>query len=792
MKKLMDMTPFELGESGKEEAIQYLIMYLSKGKANDKRLAASAIGKLAEKYIESCSKAVPFLIENLNDNHGQVRQYTIKALTKVVVPQSYYSLIKNISEFDSAEYCRRAAAELLDKMNRQTPAAVIHMERDKALSVAQSFTENFTSRSLRGEENRFIQMLNVQCGIKLTEKQKAAVLHNEGPALVLAVPGAGKTTVLLARTANLIINHKVNPASILSITFSRASALDMKNRYYSFFSEITSIGANFSTIHSFSYELIRKYSIMKNVYYKIIEEGESSGAKRGILRGLFKEANGENIDDDALEDLINSISYVKNMMLNEEELREYGVTLDINGFSQIFKGYEKIKRANNYIDYDDMLTLAFDILCTDEDLLNRYRNLYKYIQIDEGQDTSKIQHKLIELIAKPKNNVFVVADDDQSIYSFRGAYPKFLLEFDSMYGDTKKYFIEQNFRSTPQIVGLANRFIKSNTERFNKELHTENRSGDIVKTVKLKDEVEEVDYILRQISEAENKESVILYRNNMAAIKLADELSRRGVSFYIRDYNKFFFKHFIIQDIRSFILFTLDYGDLEAFNRIYYRINSFIAKDTVHQINSRGKGDKDIFALAESLKDLSINQKGALARFKKIFDFLKLKSPLEFIDYIEKDLAYSKYLKDNCSSMGYSFESLRVILSNLKSLAARCISFAAFMVRLEELEKVLEEAKYKKGKSNITLSTIHSSKGLEFYNVFLIDLIDNIMPTRSSIERFELGSLEELEEERRLMYVALTRAKRNLHIITLESKNEETVKPSRFIGEILKSMGRMG
>ena len=791
MKKLMEMSPFELGESGKEEAIEYLIMYLSKGKANEKRLAASAIGKLADRHKESCSRAVPFLIENLADGHGQVRQYTIKALSKVTVPQRYYSLIENLAKKDTAEYCRRAAAELLEKMKLYRNVEDIQ-KKVTSSPKTETFNDNFTLTNFKTEENKFIEMLNRKCGIKLTEKQKAAVLHRDGPALVLAVPGAGKTTVLLARTANLIINHKVNPASILSITFSRASALDMKNRYYNFFSEITSIGANFSTIHSFSYELIRKYSIMKNVSYKIIEEGETKGAKKEILRTLFKEHNGENIDDDALEDLINSIGYVKNMMLNRDELQEYSDTLDLRCFIEIFEGYEKIKRVNNYIDYDDMLTLAYDILKGDGELLARYRSLYKYIQIDEGQDTSKIQHKLIELIAKPQNNVFVVADDDQSIYSFRGAYPKFLLEFDSMYGDTRKYFIEQNFRSTPQIVGLANKFIKNNTERFNKELHTENPSGDVVKLVKLKDEVEEVEYILRKIGESKSKESVILYRNNMAAIKLADELSRRGVAFYIRDYNRFFFKHFIIQDIRSFILFTLDYGDREAFNRIYYRINSYISKDTIHLINANTQGDKDIFAAAEVLREIPSNQRGALGRLRKIFDFLKLKAPVDFIDYIEKELAYSKYLKDNCVNMGYSYESLRVILSNLKALAARCNSFASFMVRLEELEKVLEEAKYKKGKCDITLSTIHSSKGLEFYNVFLIDLIDNIMPTRSSIERFEMGSSAELEEERRLMYVALTRAKRNLHIITLENKNEETVKPSRFVNDILNSIGRMG
>ena len=225
-------------------------------------------------------------------------------------------------------------------------------------------------------------------------------------------------------------------------------------------------------------------------------------------------------------------------------------------------------------------------------------------------------------------------------------------------------------------------------------------------------------------------------------------------------------------------------------------LKEFITESTVLYQRIRhiraADGNKDVFVVGDSLTEVSPNQKGALNRLRKIFEFIKLKSPYYFIDYIEKELAYSKYLKDNCASMGYSYDSLRAVLSNLKSLSVRCGSFANFLVRLDELEKVLEDSRYKKGKADITLSTIHSSKGLEFYNVFLIDLIDNIMPTRSSIESSERGSTGELEEERRLMYVALTRAKRNLHIITLGSKNEEIVKPSRFIGEVMSSMERMG
>lgn len=821
MKKFMDMSPYELGECGREEAIKYLIMYLTKGRHNDKRLAASAIGKLSDKYRESADKTIPFLIENLNDSHGQVRQYTLKALTKLRVPDKYKSLIHNIYANDTAEYNRRAAKELLEAMeslknsiegNTANSSASISNQAAEALKPSvlvndsklqdikdtpdeaknydlQSFNledaEDNYKEKIGISEEAFIKLLNDKCKIALTEKQKSAVLHVNGPALVLAVPGAGKTTVLLSRTANLIINHGVNPASILSITFSRASASDMKNRYSSIFKGITSIEANFSTIHSFAFELIRKYSIMKGIKYKIIEDTASKVDKRSIIRSIFKEVNGHVIDDDALEDLINYIGYAKNMMFGGDELNKYAMSIEISKFVQIFEKYDSIKKEKGYIDYDDMLTLAYNILLENEEILNRYRELYQYIQIDEGQDTSKIQHKLIELIARPKNNVFIVADDDQSIYSFRGAYPKFLIEFDKIYASTKKYYIEDNFRSTPQIIQLANRFIKNNVERFNKELKTSNMDGAAVRMVKLRDEREQIEYILKEVEKSKGSSSAILYRNNMISIGLGDELNRRGADFYLRDYQRFFFKHFVVTDIKAFILFAMNSADRESFNRIYYRINSFIAKETVEKINSFSNKEKDIFKAVELLKELPENQANAFNRLKRCFDMLRMKAPKDFICFIEKDMTYDRYLRENAVNYGYNYDSLRVILTNLKALSSRCSTLMDFLKRLDELELLMEDARKVRKKDSIILSTIHSSKGLEFDNVFIVDLIENIIPTRNSIEKFDNGSRIELEEERRLMYVALTRAKKNLHLISIQNKNDEPAKSSRFIREIL-------
>lgn len=788
MTSLSKMSPYELGESGREDAVRYLIMYLSRGTANEKRLAASAIGKLTLKYKDTCCKSIPFLIENLSDSHPQVRQYTLKALGNFELPQSAYESIKEIALKDNAEYNRRAAGEILknNRFTQQEEGSFTKIEKRDISTVSEiKFDENFTKDIYSKKEEDFIKLLNKRCNINFTDKQKAAVLHKNGSALVLAVPGAGKTTVLLARTANLIINHGINPANILSITFSRASALDMKNRYNSIFSNITSIGANFSTIHSFAFELIRKYSSLHKHNFTVIEEGNSKISKRTILKKCYLKYNGEQIDEDALDELINNIGYVKNMMLGDKELEEYASGIELNNFIKIYDSYERIKKENGYIDYDDMLSIAFNILKKDGDTLQRYRTLYQYIQVDEGQDTSKIQHKLIQLIANPKNNIFVVADDDQSIYSFRGAYPKFLLEFENMYPGTKKVYIEENFRSTKEIVGVANKFIKTNTVRFDKALFTNNEAGNPVRIVKLKNEDEMVEFLIGDLKLLSgSRENAVLYRNNISAISLADELSRRGVPFYLKDYNRFFFKHFVTEDIKAFMEFILDTSDFDSFSRIYYRMNSYIPKDIVHRAKEQYNAGRSVFDLIEKLSDSNENAKGNLCRLRVVFNSLKNRSVKGIIVTIENELGYNKFLKENAKILGYSYESLRIILTNLKDLAGRCKSIAAFLTRLPELEEIMEGARIRRENSSLTLSTIHSSKGLEFSNVYIIDIIENVIPNRGSLDKLEQGDIDRLEEERRLMYVAMTRARKQLNLILLERKNDEIVIPSRFIEEI--------
>ncbi|WP_152912102.1 ATP-dependent helicase [Caloranaerobacter sp. TR13] len=633
-------------------------------------------------------------------------------------------------------------------------------------------------------QNRFFQLLDKKFGICLTKQQKEAVLHKEGPAIVLAVPGAGKTTVLICRTMNLILNHKVNPNNILTITFSKASALDMKNRFVSTFGNVSNVKPNFSTIHSFSYSVIRYFSKIKGIKYELLEGNNSKINKSLLLKEIYYKINKIQINEEKLEDLINTISYIKNMMIKPEDINSFNNS-GIKNLYNIFIEYENYKKRTGFIDFDDMLTLSLNILENNPVILAQCRKRYPYIQVDEGQDTSKIQNRLIKLLAHPKNNLFVVADDDQSIYGFRGATPHELLNFKNIdYPDAKMFFMEENFRSTKTIVDISNKFIQLNKIRFKKNLYTRNEENEPIKIIKLNDEFDQIEYIIRQLKKIEDlSTTAILFRNNISSVGLIDKLERNNISFYIKDTKKLHvFKHWVCQDIISFLKLSLDNTDINSFQKIYYKMNGYITKKSVEYIKS-AKPNENIFESLINLPELKNFQKRNYIRLKSNFKYLSKLKAYDAICFIENELQYREFLINNSRKYGNSFEYSNTIISILKIIAKETNSINEFLARLNSLAEMLQHTKFNKNNA-VTLSTIHSAKGLEFENVYIIDLIDGEFPSSSSIEALELNVIEPFEEERRLFYVGITRAKRNLNLITINFKNGERVLPSRFVQEI--------
>lgn len=657
----------------------------------------------------------------------------------------------------------------------------------------------------------------------LTKQQFDAVIHGKGPGVVLAVPGSGKTTIIINRihylitygpvykttlldfepTLNCIENIEshlnlnvpltqeskqaisklaINPNNLLSLTFSRASAKDMDHRFYERFKDVPVGAVKFSTIHSFAFSLVREYAQKKRIRYTLIEGGNSDINKNIIIKNIYKKVNNAVINDDKLDELLNSIGFVKNKMINILDFENYN-NFNIPNFKQIFTMYETFKQKNNYIDFDDMLTLCLYILKNDSFLRDKYRHKYKYIQVDEGQDTSHIQNQIIKMLAHPLNNLLVVADDDQSIYGFRGASPEYLLEFDKHYDGAKKVFMDKNFRSSKKIVTLCNQFISSNKIRHKKNITTDNDEGIPVKIIHFKDEIQQINFVVDQLKDIKDlSNTAILYRNNISSISLAEILNRNDISFYIKDSKHMFFKHWVLNDLKAFFHLSTYPNDLNAFEKIYFKMNAYISKNSLIKLKS-SMGINTIFESLLSFPDLKSFQIKNLKRIQRVIEELKYKRPFEGIMDILYELEYDKYLRDNCKKFGYSYDNIKIVLSSIQLIAKSSSSLDSFLSRFEELENIISNSKYNRFKS-LTLSTLHSSKGLEFENVFMIDLINGDFPSTSSIEAFEEGDLKPLEEERRLFYVGMTRAKTNLYLTSMKFRNDEAVYQSKFLDEV--------
>lgn len=626
-------------------------------------------------------------------------------------------------------------------------------------------------------------------GIDFTNQQKTVINHVDGPSLVLAVPGAGKTASLTARTGNLIFNRGIPAENILTMTFSRASAKDMEDRFNYLFDDFlnyTNVKTHFSTIHSFSYGVVNRYYN----YNEMIESKNAKRTKLSILKNIYKNITREYLSEEEYDDLITGISYVKNKMLDinsfsDEKTKDI---CSIDGFKEIFLTYEDIKRNNGLIDFDDMLTICYDILSINENILNKYRNRFEYIQLDEAQDTSTVQFAITDLLAKPKNNVFYLADDDQSIYSFRASSPEYLLSFKGNYPNGTIYFMEQNFRSTSHIISLSNTFIKSNKSRYSKDMFTNKDEGRPITIVTLQDEKAELEYIIESIQESNRyDDNAVLYRNNLLSVPLVDKLYKNNIPFYIREQNNRFFTHWVLQDMLAFIKLAINENDLENFERIKYKSNLYLNKNQFFKfysvLNSEDIGVIDALLKIDGLEDY---QEENIASLKFNLEYLKKHAKRGAIaNIILNEIEYDYYLEKNAKNLGFSYENLSNITTAFKLITADCENIYEVLEKMEKLEMLMKTSYHNRNKNAVTLTTIHGAKGLEFNKVFVMSMVEDIFPTKQAETKASNGDINLLEEERRLCYVAMTRGREYVDLITLKNKNGQGTVPSRFIRELI-------
>lgn len=608
------------------------------------------------------------------------------------------------------------------------------------------------------------EKLEKDYSIQLNTNQKKALIHKDGPALTLAIPGSGKTTLLLCRIFYLNQIHDVNFDNILTLTFSKASALDLKTRYQSIFGKHPS-QLKFSTIHKFSYKIVRQYYKYRKVNFQLIE-GKYSFKKINLLKGIYKKLNHKNISNEDLEALINDISYTSNMMLDDN------FPTNIKNFEKIYNLYKSEKKKNKMIDFDDMLLIALRVLEKHENILDFYTSKYQYVQLDEAQDTSIVQHKLIKLISEKHKNIFMVADDDQSIYGFRGAYPKYLLDFKSHYKSGKLFYLQHNYRSSFEIIDTCQEFIAKNENRYKKKIINKNEKSKPIKIIEFSNNLNRNQYLLNSILADENIETAVLYRNNISGLPLINLFEKENISFNIRGKNTNLFNHWLINDIKAFFNVILINQDLDSFERIYYKLNSYISKNMISylKLNIRGQSVFDCLIQNPSLKKF---QSDTFRNLKEIFIKAKELTPLEIMNTIKYDLNYLNYLDEFASKSNNHYDNLKEKLQILEAIASKEDSAFEFLDRLNQLENVVKSHK-NNIENNIVISTMHSAKGLEFERVFLIDVKDSVLPQ----------SDKTIEEDRRLLYVALSRAKSDLNILHSKFISGKYNSKIQFIDEL--------
>ena len=591
----------------------------------------------------------------------------------------------------------------------------------------------------------------------LTDVQNKAANFVDGPCLVLAVPGAGKTTMLLERINNLSKNIPQN--KILTLTFSRTQAIDMKNRF-------GSDDTNIMTIHAFCYLIIRNY--LKK-YHKELRLLESTDVynKYDLVRRIYQDINNKKVSREDVLTFFTETSYMKNAMLDEAYLQQ----VRIKNIEKVYEVYENFKKSNNYIDFDDMQTIALRLLDENPRLLKSIQKKYQYFQLDEGQDTSLLQFEILNRIVGLNNNFMVVADDDQSIYSFRAANPDYLLNFKNYYPEAEIIIMNENHRSSKNIAKLAGDFIKDNNFRYEKDLISKKSDGEKIIIKTLKDAYDQYNFIKKNIDLS--KSNAILFRNNISAINLVTFLLDDGIDFAINNDFLDFFKSQIIDDFFDIIKFSDDFSNVEAFENVYYKIRTYLKKTEVEKLRTKPI-NLDIFDFFYEILDY--DRKNSLYDIeKKLIHMRKL--PLSRkISYIYKYLGYKEY--SSLKAIKFAEEVI-----NKDLFVESLINFTKDLETIEDFDRKILNLKKKiklMPPSNLILQSIHRSKGLEYDKTFIIDMNKNEFP----IIDYEKDPEASLEEERRVFYVAMTRAKENLFILSTKKRNNKNALPSEFFTRV--------
>ena len=615
--------------------------------------------------------------------------------------------------------------------------------------------------------------------MKLNRGQDEAIKHGNGPCMVLAPPGSGKTLIVTERTRYLIEESGVRPDQILVITFTRYAAREMKERF-----ERLTAGKNypvtFGTFHSIFYGILKcAYGIGAN---NLMSEKESSVLLQEVLDQTNIESTPEVEDEEELvRELLREVGMVKNGLCHLKDFHSKYLTQD--EFAEVFRSYEHQKKELKKFDFDDMLVQCYALFRKKPEILQGWQKRFQYILIDEFQDINRVQYEVIRMLAAPRYNLFVVGDDDQSIYGFRGAKPELMLYMKQEFPSLRTISLTVNYRSTEFITGAAARVILHNDTRFYKRVQSFRGRGQNVHVQEVLDEQEEAQYVTEEIQKKLDQgikpgEIAVLFRAAVQARMISEILSEHRIPFEMRDYVTNFYRHFIVKDMMAYLQLAAGKRDRSLFLTICNRPLRYLARNSMENRQVNFEDLRKFYCDKDWMLDI-------IDQFDVDVRMMKNMAPYVAIQYIRKKIGYDDFLKEYAEKHQISWKQLMDVMAELEERSKNFKSYDEWEIHIAKYTQELEEQQAKARKikgereNKVQLMTIHSAKGLEFEDVFVIHANEGEIPHQKAEKK------DEIEEERRLFYVALTRAKNNLCISYITQKNGNSIKPSRFVEELL-------
>lgn len=610
--------------------------------------------------------------------------------------------------------------------------------------------------------------------IKNNQAQEEAIHHLDGPCLVLAGPGSGKTFVITQRTRYLIEEQGVNPSNILVITFTKAAATEMKERFKKLMGDRI-VPVTFGTFHAVFFQ------ILKCAYHfnagNIIREEQRMQFFKELIDQLALEIEDRN---EFIAGIMAEISMIKNERIPLESYYSKNCAEEI--FRKIYQKYENFLRRANLLDFDDMLVFCYELLKERADILNAWQNKFQYILIDEFQDINFIQYENMRLLAAPRNNLFIVGDDDQSIYRFRGAKPEIMLNFEKDYKNAKRIVLNVNYRSTENVVKAALRLIINNKVRFPKEIVAKNGVGEEITVKSFPGQTEEMEEMIEGIQRhvkmgGSYQDIGILFRTNTQPRLLLEKLMEYQIPFRMRDVIPNLYEHWIAKNIISYVKIACGNRERQEFLQIMNRPKRYFSRESLNQPTV------SMEKLYEYYKDKS----WMTERICKLEADLKMLSgmiPYAAVHYIRNVVGYEDYLKEYAEYRKIPVEDLLEILEEIQEGAREYQSFDEWFAHIEDYSRELKQQAADRNNQldGVALSTMHSSKGLEYKVVYIMDANEEITPHRKAVLE------SDLEEERRLFYVAVTRAKEKLSIFSCKERYGKKLQVSRFVTELLTDL----